>query len=157
MSEHQPSDIHDTRSLSRRDIRSLAFHFIYAMEQLGYDRTLEVIVDDFRHGYELDIPDDSPAIAMARGVIEQREELDATIVPLLKNWEMQRVGLCTRLILRFALWELQQPDAIPSVIINEAIELAKGFAEKNAYKFVNGLLDEYAKTHGIVDPPQEAQ
>ena len=142
------------KAFSRRDIRSLAFHFIYAMEQFDYDVTLDSIIDNFRRGFELDISDDSPAIVMAREVIEHRAKLDEAMLPLLKNWDMARIGLCTRLIIRFALWELQQPGAIPSIAINEAIELAKGFAEKDAYKFVNGVLDEYCKKHGITDPPK---
>ncbi len=142
------------QSYSRRDIRSLAFHFIYAMEQFDYDTTLQSIIDNFRLGFDLDIPDDSPAIVMAREVIEQRAKLDELMLPLLKNWEMARIGLCTRLILRFALWELTEPGAVPSIVINEAIELAKGFAEKDAYKFINGVLDEYCKQQGIKDPPK---
>ena len=82
---------------------------------------------------------------MAKGSVEMREELDSQIKPLLKNWKFERLGCCTRLILRLALWELKQPDSIPSIVINEAIELAKAFAEKDAYKFINGLLDEASK------------
>jgi len=41
-------------------------------------------------------------------------------------------------------WELLFTDTPTSIIINEAIELAKDFAEKDAYKFVNGLLDKVA-------------
>jgi len=144
-----PDEMLGKEELSRRDIRSLAFHLLYALEQFDYSVSLESIVDNFRRGFEMDIADDSPAIAMARGASEKREELDKLILPLLKNWKIERLGCCTRLILRLALFELTQPDPIPSIIINEAIELAKGFAEKDAYKFINGILDEYVKVHKI--------
>ena len=60
-----------------------------------------------------------------------------------------------------ALWELQQPKAIASIVINEAVELAKIFAEKDAYKFVNGILDQYCKQNDLFSEedkkgPQEA-
>lgn len=130
---------------SRRDIRSLAFHFIYAVDRSDYTTSLEEVVQNFRDGFDIDVPDDSPAIEMARGTIEMREQIDEEIKPLLRNWKLERLGCCTHLILRMAMWELHQPDAIPSIIINEAIELSKCFAEKDAYKFVNGILDEASK------------
>jgi transcription termination factor NusB len=43
------------------------------------------------------------------------------------------------------LLEFKQPVAVANIIINEAIELSKCFAEKDAYKFINGILDEAAK------------
>lgn len=130
---------------SRRDMRALAFHFLYALDRFDYAVSLETIVENFRKGFKLNISDDSLAVRMARGAIEMREELDKQIKPLLRNWKLERLGCCTRLILRLALWELRQPEAIPSIVINEAIELAKSFAEKDAYKFVNGILDEASK------------
>ncbi|MCK4264818.1 transcription antitermination factor NusB [Candidatus Babeliales bacterium] len=147
----EESFLEKLEATSMRDLRSLAFHFLYAMEQFDYDISLEAVVDTFRRGFNLELSDDSLAIRIAKGVIENRKELDREIVPLLKNWELKRLGLCTRLILRMAVWELNQPDAIVSVVINEAIELSKDFAEKDAYKFVNGILDELAKSRGMID------
>ncbi len=136
---------------SRRDIRTLAFHLLYAADRFDYSAPLDQIVDSFCTGFELDIPPDSLAIQMAKGVLEKKDELDALVEPLLKNWKMERLGCCTLLILRLALWELTQPDAIPSIVINEAVELAKSFAEKDAYKFVNGILDEIRKQLKLED------
>ena len=136
-------------SFSQRDIRSLAFHLIYAMEQFDYTISLEALVDNFRRGYDLDIPADSPAIRIARLAIDKRNIFDEELIPFLKNWKLERLGCCTRLILRLSLSELSQPEAIPTVIINEAIELAKSFAERDAYKFVNGVLDEIIVARGL--------
>jgi len=145
---------------SRRDMRSLAFHFVYAVDRFDYTVSLEEIVQRFKQGYNLVLDDDALAITMAQAAIEHREELDNQIKPLLHNWRLERLGCCTRLILRLAMWELQQPDAIPSIVINEAIELAKSFAEKDAYKFINGILDEAAKQRAaetVSDAPQDEQ
>lgn len=136
---------------SRRDIRSLAFHLIYAADRCGYETSLGTIIDNFKRGYDVKIPDDSFAVEIATGVVAQKEELDEKIRPLLKNWKMERLGVCTHLILRMALWELMQPGAVPSIVINEAIELSKAFAEKDAYRFVNGILDEACKKYNLGD------
>jgi N utilization substance protein B len=145
---------------SRRDMRALAFHFLYAIDRLDYAVPLDDVVQCFRTGFNVVVDDDSLAIKMARGTLEIREELNQEIKPLLRNWKLERLGCCTRIILQLALWELRQEEAIPSIVINEAIELAKAFAEKDAYKFVNGILDEAYKKgkkhepNGDDNPPQ---
>jgi len=132
--------------LSRREVRSLIFHLLYAMEAFDYNVSLEAIVEDFNRAYDLDIPGDSEVISIAQTVIDKRDELDTQIRPLLINWRFERIGICTKLILRMALWELLNTDIAPNIIINEAIELAKCFSESDAYKFVNGILDEAVKS-----------
>ena len=142
--------------ISRRDERVVAFYLIYAADRADYTIDLDIICDDFCKGFGLQLDDHTYPRQVAQGTIDQRDELDQRIIPFLKNWKLERLGCCTKLILRLALWELLQPKAISSVIINEAVELAKTFAEKDAYKFVNGILDEiYQKTIAIDQPADE--
>jgi transcription antitermination protein NusB len=131
---------------TRREERQLAFSILYALDRAEYSVTLEDIVRSFEKGFDLKIPKKSFALTLVRGVLEHAAKLDEDLKPYLKNWRLERLGCCTLLVLRLALWELQQPNAIPSIIINEAVELAKTFAEKDAYRFVNGILDEIAKS-----------
>jgi len=130
---------------TRRDMRTLAFYLVYAVDRSDYTTSLEQIIELFHEKYNVEVPEDSLAFHMAQGAIETREERDKEISSFLHNWKLERLGCCTHLILRLALWELHQPDAVPNIIINEAIELAKCFAEKDAYKFINGILDEASK------------
>jgi len=133
--------------LSRRDIRSLIFHILYAMEGFEYSVSLSSIVDMINRGYEWDISPGCEVITVAQAVIESRNTLDEEIKPLLSNWRLERIGVCTKLVLRLAVWELKETDTPSTVIINEAIELAKCFSEKDAYRFINGVLDEFCKKH----------
>ena len=128
--------------LSQREKRSLLFHFLYAVESFDYQISLEAIVDNFNRGFNLNVPLESDIVRMAHSVIEEREALDLLYQPLLSNWRFDRLGVCTKLILRLAVWELVHTKTEPIIIINEAIELAKSFAEKDAYKFINGVLDK---------------
>jgi N utilization substance protein B len=137
--------------LSRRDIRSLIFHLLYAAESHEYNTPLLTIVDNLNRGFDLDIPFESEAVRVAHAVIEQRDLLDAQYTGLLANWRPDRVSVCTKLILRLGFWELMNTDIDSRIIINEAIELAKCFAEDDAYRFVNGLLDRGMK-EGIHRP-----
>jgi N utilization substance protein B len=131
--------------LGARDARSLIFHLIYAAEAFDYEVTLEQLIENFNKGFDIAIDAQSEIASIAAAVIEKRKELDEKIKPLLHNWRFDRIGVCTKLIIRLALWELDNTDISPNIIINEAIELAKCFAEKDAYKFVNGVLDEAIK------------
>jgi N utilization substance protein B len=135
---------------SRRGERILAFCMLYAADRSDYTTDLDHILQMFTNNYDINVSVDSFAYTLAKGAIESKEQIEEEIKPYLKNWKLERLGCCTRLVLQIAFWEFHQADAIPSVIINEAIELAKLFAEFDAYRFVNGILDEYCKQKGLV-------
>lgn len=139
---HAPLSYDD---LKRRDTRALIFHLLYASDALDYQVSLDAIVDNFNRGFDLAIPTKSKVYEIALAVVDERKHLDELLQPLLVNWRFDRIGLCTKLILRFALWELKELKTPHSIVINEAIELSKCFAEHDAYKFVNGVLDEAVK------------
>ena len=131
--------------LSRRDVRSLVFHLLYAAEAFDYQESLQSLVDNFNRGFDLDIPFDSELVTVAGAIINSREELQKMYEPYLSNWRVERVSVCTKLILLFGIWELKNTTTDTRIVINEAIELAKCFAEEDSYRFVNGILDSIAK------------
>lgn len=131
--------------LSRREVRSLIFHLLYAMEAFDYQESLAAIVDNFNRGFNLNIPADSEVVHVTQAIITARDELDELYKPLLANWRFDRLGISTKLILRFAIWELKNSDIDSRIVINEAVELAKCFAEADSYRFINGILDKIAK------------
>lgn len=131
--------------LSRRDLRSLIFHILYAYDANNYQVSLESLVDNLNRGFDLDVPLDSEPVKMVQQIADRREELDKTIEKFLANWRLERLSVSTRLILRIGIWELLNSDTPATIIINEAVELSKCFSETDAFKFVNGILDEIAK------------
>ena len=131
--------------LSRRDVRSLIYHVLYAMEAFDYHEAVEDIVANFNRGFDLTIPLDSDVVVVSKAIIEKRDAIDELIKPHLSNWRFDRISVSARLILRFAVWELTETDTPSSIVINEAIELTKCFAETDAYRFVNGVLDSFVK------------
>ena len=137
--------------LSRRAVRSLIFHILYAMESFDYQESLEALVDNFNRGFDLDIPMDSHVVTVSQDIIRDKEKLDENYTKFLANWRFDRIGVATKLILRFAAWELAHTDTDPRIVINEAVELAKAFAEKDAYRFINGILDRLVKQHEAVE------
>jgi transcription antitermination factor NusB len=74
--------------------------------------------------------------------LEHREELDLKLQKYIRNWDMKRMAVVDRNVLRMAVYELFFREDIPPVVsLNEAIEIAKRFSTKDSGKFVNGILD----------------
>lgn len=135
----------EAKALTRREVRSLAFHYVYAVDRNDYQVSLDDVIAQFGTYFDVTSDESSFAREIAQGAIDKRDELDTLIKPLLQNWRLERLGCCTHLIIRMALWEMLHGKTAPLIAINEAVELAKGFAEKDAYRFVNGILDEARK------------
>ena len=80
------------------------------------------------------------------GVWTSRQDLDSQIEPFLENWSLYRLGTIERSVLRLGAWELQNSDIPTAIVINESVDLAKFFSSTKAGRFVNGVLDRFAKT-----------
>ncbi len=84
---------------------------------------------------------------LVEGVMTHRAELDKLIGAYASNWKVSRMPVVDRNILRAGLYELLWiPDVPAKVTVNEAIELAKRFADDETKGFVNGILDNILKT-----------
>lgn len=83
---------------------------------------------------------------VVRGSIEKRREIDRTISKYTDNWDMERLGILDRTVLRVAVYEmLFRGDIPPIVSINEAVEIAKAYSGRKSGRFVNGVLDRVQK------------
>ncbi len=78
---------------------------------------------------------------LVRGVLAERERLDAVIAKTAPAWPVPQLPAVDRTVLRMALWELLIERDVPvKAAINEAVELAKRFGSDNSGRFVNGVL-----------------
>jgi transcription antitermination protein NusB len=97
--------------------------------------------------------EDTPFIErVVHGVIEHQAELDRVLQPIAPDWPIDQIARIDRLVLRIGLFELTyETDTPPKVVINEAVELAKGFGGENSSKFVNGVLGTaHRQLHGEI-------
>ena len=84
---------------------------------------------------------------LVEGVLGNADCIDALIKKHVKNWDIDRMAVIDRNILRMGCFELLfLEDVPPKVAINEAIELAKRFGDMDSPRFVNGILDKIYKT-----------
>ncbi|WCJ58141.1 transcription antitermination factor NusB [Fontisphaera persica] len=80
---------------------------------------------------------------LIRGAIAHREEADALIQKFCRNWDLRRIAVVDRNIMRLAIYEMLHREDIPPVVsINEAVDIAKKFSTQDSGKFVNGILDK---------------
>ncbi len=81
------------------------------------------------------------------GVSDKKNHIDKIISAHATNWQLERMAVIDRNVLRLATYELLFMDDIPpKVSINEAIDIAKKFGGNDSGKFVNGVLDKINKT-----------
>lgn len=99
---------------------------------------------------EQDRPEDSVhefTQRLIEGVAANIQTIDAKISRYAANWQLKRMAVIDRNILRLGVYELlHTTDIPPKVTINEAVELAKKFGDLESGKFINGILDNIHKT-----------
>jgi len=100
-----------------------------------------------------DLPEGARAFAkqLVFGVMERRSELDELLREHARNWRIDRMALVDRNVLRIAIFELLATDTATSVVIDQAIELARRFGDDPSPAFVNGVIDAVA---GSVTRPE---
>ena len=127
----------------RRESRELALQMLYALDAnptVGLRETLQTFreeqTDTLTRVREF-------AEGLVQGVQSQRDIIDAAIKARSKNWTLARMPLVDLNVMRLATFELMFRGDIPKkVSINEAIEIARKFGDKESPAFVNGILDE---------------
>lgn len=139
--------------------RIVALQTLYELDfriELGEkDLDTEAVLERNVNRYSEVMGDKDFVMWLVRGVLGDAHRLDAYIQPLAPEWPLSQIARIDRVVLRMGLWEMQHGKETPlKVVINEAVELAKGFGAENASKFVNGVLGTAAKKLGIVEDSQ---
>ena len=133
---------------NRTRARECALQMLY---QADIRRTSAAQVDE--EFWQADEPVEADVQAFATqlfdGTMAHLPEIDALIAKHADNWDMKRMAVIDRNILRLGVFELLHlEDVPPKVCINEAIELAKRFGDADSGKFINGVLDAiHKKSH----------
>ena len=95
-----------------------------------------------------DEPEDTRVFAetLASGAVAGVERIDALIARHAENWRMDRMAVVDRNILRLATHEfLCDAETPKTIVINEAIEIARRFSAQESPQFINGILDSIRK------------
>jgi N utilization substance protein B len=89
----------------------------------------------------LPVPPDPYAVALLRGVVAHQARIDELVGAAARGWELDRMPVVDRALLRMATYELLGEPGVPvSVVIDEAVELAGRYSTDDSGRFVNGVL-----------------
>jgi transcription antitermination protein NusB len=131
----------------RRRARARALQALYAWDVVGGHTLLAMaqrVWDDLGVGAD----EREFAAPLVRTVSSRQEELDGDIAELASNWRLERMGAVERAVLRLGAAELVRAETPPRVAIQEAVHLAERFGSPESARFVNGVLDAYARRTG---------
>jgi N utilization substance protein B len=78
------------------------------------------------------------------------DALDKDLMDVTDNWRLERIGAIERSVLRLGAAELKRGETPPRVVIQEAVRLAERFGTAASARFVNGVLDAYARKAGVL-------
>ncbi len=129
---------------SRRKAREAALQFLFSLDIQGFPSIdqLPALIEEFLEGRPLEQKSHAFAIQLIQGVARHHEQIDIELTAFLLNFQLNRLGVVDRSLLRLALFEMRfAGDVPPIVVINEAIEIAKKFGSEESARFVNGVLD----------------
>jgi N utilization substance protein B len=125
----------------RRKAREVALQFLYQLEQNGATDPAPY-EDDFWARHPVDDEARRFASTLVHGVKRRQAEIDKRIAESTEHWDLERLAVVDRNILRLAVYELLGEPSVPAkVAINEAIEIAKKFGTAESSRFINGVLD----------------
>jgi len=118
-------------------VKTLQILYAYEMNKEGLTALTDGILSDIENKNDKEF-----SIQLVNKVIACQKELDQKIKEKVDNWEMARIALIDKLLLRLGIAEiLYFPDIPPKVSINEVIEIGKDYSTSNSGKFINGILD----------------
>jgi N utilization substance protein B len=124
--------------MARRRARTLALSCLFQIE-VGKLDPAETLAHTFDGEKDPEVA--AYGRRLVEGVLAHREEIDGRLAALAREWSLHRMANVDRNVLRMAAYELlYEPEVPPSVVIDEAVELARIYSTADSPKFVHGVL-----------------
>lgn len=140
---------------TRREGREAAIQFLYQRD-LHHDREAPSFDEFWRLRPSPGRAGRRFAESLALGVVGHQELIDERLRKAVDNYEIERLGVVDRNVLRLAVYEMFHcPETPPVVAMNEAIDLSKRLGDLESGGFVNGVLDRLKKD--LQRPLRQAQ
>ncbi len=141
---------------TRRRAREVVLQLLYE-DDLNPDQNAQV-AEQFLNAR---LHDNPALVKFARGlwkaVLENRREIDKTLAARAANWSLRRMAAIDRNVLRLGAYEILMTETPGRVVINEAVELAKRYGDRQSGQFVNGILDRLLHDGAVAAAKVEQQ
>lgn len=127
--------------------RSRALQAFYAADLRDFSR-LRRIASNVFDDLAIDAGEREFATKIVATMAEHTAEIDAVLAEVTANWRFERLGAIERSVLRLAAAEFARGDTPVKVVLQEAVRLAERYGTARSARFVNGVLDAYARRIG---------
>ncbi|MFI0983210.1 transcription antitermination factor NusB [Streptomyces sp. NPDC021093] len=130
---------------ARNNARKRAFQILFEADQRGTS-VQNVLADWVRHSRsdERQPPVTEYTMELVEGYAQYASRIDELIETYAEGWDLDRMPVVDRNIVRLGTYELVWVDGTPdAVVIDEAVQLAKEFSTDDSPSFVNGLLGRF--------------
>ena len=146
----------------RQRPRQVALQALYARDFANQQQAdgaigIEELFERVAQNFDLPAGARDFALKLVCGTTSELSNIDDLLAANATNWKISRMAAVDRNVLRLGIYELTQTDTPVSVILDEAIQLARRFGGESSPGFVNGVLDAVAKQVGKrLEPDAEA-
>ncbi|MGI9034624.1 MAG: transcription antitermination factor NusB [Pyrinomonadaceae bacterium] len=127
---------------ARRKARECALQMLFAADVAKTPEGI-LTLDYWNELGETDIDEATREFAtrLAVGTLRDIEKVDEQIRLRAEHWRIPRMAIVDRNVLRLAVYEFLTGETPHTVVINEALEIARRFSTFEATQFINGILD----------------
>ena len=137
----------------RRRSRQVALQTLYARDfadpqQADEGAGIHDLFERVAQNFDLPAGARDFALKLVTGTTSELSDIDELLAANAINWKISRMAAVDRNVLRLGIYELTRTDTPVSVILDEAIQLARYFGGESSPGFVNGVLDAVAKQVG---------
>lgn len=145
---------------TRRKARECALQMLFAADMAKATDGSRLALDYWANLGEENLDDSTREFAanLTTGTMREIGVLDERIKTRAEHWRIERMAIVDRNVLRLAVYEFLFTDTPHTVVINEALEIARRFSTFEATQFINGILDaikhDLEKSHDA-DKPEE--
>jgi N utilization substance protein B len=129
--------------------RARALQAVYAWDMRGIeslDRVAQRVWDDLA----VSRSERQFAERLVRTLLHNGASIDSQLSDVTTNWRLSRLGAVERSVLRLGAAELAMGSTPPRVVIKESMWLAERYGTEESARFVNGVLDAYARRLGLL-------
>ncbi len=134
---------------NKRKARVLALQVMYAYD-VRDDKDIASIFETIAANTKIGKEAKKYAHELILRAVTDTNEIDSLLQKHTANWDVKRMAVIDRNILRVAITELRLIEEVPyKVVIDEAVEIAKIYGTEESGKFVNGIIDAIYKELSI--------
>lgn len=133
--------------MSRRLSREMTLQTLFQLEfsDIAWQQALDAVVEENEKDLKTKTKEYIQNLIL--GIGGHKEKIDELISAHAKEWDISRIAAVDLNILRISLYEMcfAENKIAPSIVINEAVEIAKVYGGDDSPRFINGILGKIVK------------